>query len=163
MRNFHRSYGGFPCRVRIAGITSLDLVEWQAHQRKESGVHHACFARFTVLALRPWVGPGCRLHAASEDCRPCVHAWSDRSQGTWPESIPQHQRNEYNLQSLRHWLEVFIVRFFQTSQFKRSALPNGPTIGSGGALSPRSDWRAPSDATATVWLQELARRWPAQG
>lgn len=91
------------------------------------------------------------------------HAWSDRSQGTWPESIPQHQRNEYDLQSLRHWLEVFIVRFFQTSQFKRSALPNGPKIGSGGALSPRSDWRAPSDATATVWLQELARRWPAQG
>lgn len=88
------------------------------------------------------------------------HAWSDRSRGSWPAAIPQNQRREYDLKALRRWLEVFIVRFFQTSQFKRSAMPNGPKIGSGGALSPRSDWRAPSDATATVWLDELAQRWP---
>ena len=87
-------------------------------------------------------------------------AWSDRSRGSWPAAISQNQRREYDLMALRRWLEVFILRFFQTSQFKRSALPNGPKIGSGGALSPRSDWRAPSDATATVWLDELARRWP---
>jgi NAD+ synthase (glutamine-hydrolysing) len=85
------------------------------------------------------------------------HAWSDASRGTWPSAIPQQQRREYDLATLRRWLEVFIVRFFQTSQFKRSALPNGPKIGSGGALSPRSDWRAPSDATAAVWLDELAQ------
>ena len=88
------------------------------------------------------------------------HAWSDKSRGGWPAAIPQNQRREYDLKTLHQWLEVFILRFFQVSQFKRSALPNGPKIGSGGALSPRSDWRAPSDATATVWLDELARRWP---
>jgi NAD+ synthase (glutamine-hydrolysing) len=85
-------------------------------------------------------------------------AWADKSRGIWPDSV--QQRREYDLKTLHRWLEVFIVRFFQTSQFKRSALPNGPKIGSGGALSPRSDWRAPSDATATVWLDELAQRWP---
>ena len=50
---------------------------------------------------------------------------------------------------------AFLHRFSQLSQFKRSALPNGPKISSGGSLSPRGDWRAPSDATATVWLEEL--------
>lgn len=88
------------------------------------------------------------------------HAWSDKARGSWPAAVPQTQRLDYDLATLRHWLEVFIVRFFQTSQFKRSAMPNGPKIGSGGALSPRADWRAPSDATATVWLEELAQRWP---
>jgi len=88
------------------------------------------------------------------------HAWSDKSRGSWPNAVPQQQRREYDLKTLRSWLEVFIVRFFQTSQFKRSALPNGPKIASGGALSPRSDWRAPSDALATVWLDELAQQWP---
>ena len=49
---------------------------------------------------------------------------------------------------------VFLQRFF-ANQFKRSTLPNGPKIGSGGSLSPRGDWRAPSDASAEVWLAEL--------
>ena len=54
-----------------------------------------------------------------------------------------------------NWLRVFLYRFFELSQFKRSALPNGPKISSGGSLSPRGDWRAPSDATASVWIEEL--------
>ena len=64
-------------------------------------------------------------------------------------------RHAYDLPEIKHWLRVFLHRFFQLSQFKRSALPNGPKISSGGSLSPRGDWRAPSDATATVWLEEL--------
>ena len=64
-------------------------------------------------------------------------------------------RRAYPLAEIKHWLRVFLYRFFQLSQFKRSALPNGPKISSGGSLSPRGDWRAPSDATATVWLEEL--------
>ena len=70
-------------------------------------------------------------------------------------------RREYDRQSIHHWLEVFLKRFFQTSQFKRSAMPNGPKVGSGGSLSPRSDWRAPSDSPATTWLEELAGNVPA--
>jgi NAD+ synthase (glutamine-hydrolysing) len=66
-------------------------------------------------------------------------------------------RDKYALKEIRRWLEVFLRRFFQTSQFKRSALPNGPKVGSGGSLSPRGDWRAPSDGNAEAWLADLER------
>jgi NAD+ synthase (glutamine-hydrolysing) len=88
------------------------------------------------------------------------HAWSRRDRGLWPESIPASERREYDLPAIKHWLEVFLRRFFESSQFKRSAMPNGPKVGSGGSLSPRSDWRAPSDADAEVWLDELRSRVP---
>ncbi|MDQ6818179.1 MAG: NAD(+) synthase [Actinomycetota bacterium] len=83
------------------------------------------------------------------------HAWSDRARGGWPDLTPQDRRNEYSLAEIKHWLEEFLERFFHTSQFKRSAMPNAPKVGSGGSLSPRGDWRAPSDASATMWLAEL--------
>ncbi len=67
-----------------------------------------------------------------------------------------HGKDGYTLAEIRKWLQVFVSRFFQTSQFKRSALPNGPKVGSGGSLSPRGDWRAPSDGTAEAWLADLA-------
>ena len=63
--------------------------------------------------------------------------------------------NQYTLGEIKHWLSVFLDRFFRTSQFKRSAMPNAPKVGSGGSLSPRSDWRAPSDGSAVTWLEEL--------
>jgi NAD+ synthase (glutamine-hydrolysing) len=66
-------------------------------------------------------------------------------------------REDYSLPEIRKWLEVFLRRFFQTSQFKRSALPNGPKVGSGGSLSPRGDWRAPSDGNASAWLADLKK------
>ena len=87
-------------------------------------------------------------------------AWGDRNRGGWPDLIPAELRTAYSLEQIRHWLEVFLHRFFQTSQFKRSALPNAPKVGSGGSLSPRSDWRAPSDSQSTAWLQELRARVP---
>jgi NAD+ synthase (glutamine-hydrolysing) len=89
-------------------------------------------------------------------------AWSEAARGTWPDTVPADQRVAYDLAAIRHWLEVFLRRFFQTSQFKRSAMPNGPKVGSGGSLSPRSDWRAPSDSPATVWLDELRANVPAK-
>ncbi len=90
------------------------------------------------------------------------HAWRDRELGAWPDLIPLERRNEYALPEIKHWLEVFLRRFFQTSQFKRSAIPNAPKVGSGGSLSPRGDWRAPSDSTAAIWLRELAEGVPAE-
>jgi NAD+ synthase (glutamine-hydrolysing) len=66
-------------------------------------------------------------------------------------------KGEYGLAEIRKWLGVFLKRFFQTSQFKRSAMPNAPKVGSGGSLSPRGDWRAPSDGNAEVWLADLKR------
>ena len=83
------------------------------------------------------------------------HAWRDASVGAWPEDLPGDARVAYDLPTIRHWLEKFLYRFFTTSQFKRSAMPNGPKVSAGGALSPRGDWRAPSDGTATIWLDEL--------
>ncbi len=83
------------------------------------------------------------------------HAWKDLGEGVWPEGFPEDGKNRYDLVTIRMWLEKFLWRFFQFSQFKRSALPNGPKVSAGGALSPRGDWRAPSDAVADVWLTEL--------
>jgi len=88
------------------------------------------------------------------------NAWSDCNRGNWPDLLPPEKRHQYDLATIRKWLEVFLVRFFATSQFKRSALPNAPKVGSGGSLSPRGDWRAPSDAKADVWLEELKRNVP---
>ena len=88
------------------------------------------------------------------------HAWHDRQQGSWPDLIPVERRHAYDLAAIKRWLRVFLIRFFQTQQFKRSAIPNSPKVGSGGSLSPRGDWRAPSDSFATVWLDELERNVP---
>ncbi|HEV2098481.1 MAG TPA: NAD(+) synthase [Stellaceae bacterium] len=84
------------------------------------------------------------------------NAWSDLERGAWPANTPDAALRAYDLAEIKRWLRVFLLRFFQLSQFKRSALPNGPKISSGGSLSPRGDWRAPSDSAAAVWLEELA-------
>jgi NAD+ synthase (glutamine-hydrolysing) len=88
------------------------------------------------------------------------HAWSDAESGNWPPGFPQDKRPSYSLKEIRHWLQVFVQRFYSFSQFKRSALPNGPKVSHGGALSPRGDWRAPSDMSARVWLDEIDREVP---
>jgi NAD+ synthase (glutamine-hydrolysing) len=88
-------------------------------------------------------------------------AWGDARSGTWPDTVPAAERRDYDIAKICHWLEVFLRRFFQGSQFKRSAMPNGPKVGSGGSLSPRSDWRAPSDSPATAWIDELHANVPA--
>ncbi len=83
------------------------------------------------------------------------HAWRDPLLGEWPAGYPEAAKTAYDLPTIRHWLENFLRRFFGMSQFKRSAIPNGPKVSSGGALSPRGDWRAPSDGNASLWLDEL--------
>jgi len=90
-----------------------------------------------------------------------LHAWSDAEVGAWPPGFDEDRRTAYDLPTIRHWMEVFLQRFFGFSQFKRSALPNGPKVVAGGSLSPRSEWRAPSDGNARVWLDELHRNVPA--
>ena len=87
-------------------------------------------------------------------------AWEDAAQGEWPPGFPQEKRLAYDLPQIRHWMEVFLRRFFAFSQFKRSAMPNGPKVSAGGSLSPRGDWRAPSDGNAVAWLDELERNVP---
>ena len=90
-----------------------------------------------------------------------LHAWSDVASGEWPPGFPAERRRR-----LRHgahqaggW-RCSCQRFFGFSQFKRSALPNGPKVSAGGSLSPRGDWRAPSDGNARIWIEELEREVP---
>ncbi|MEH3129519.1 MAG: NAD(+) synthase [Mycolicibacterium neoaurum] len=88
------------------------------------------------------------------------HAWHDAERGHWPLGYPLDKRPEYSLAEIRRWLTVFAQRFYSFSQFKRSALPNGPKVSAGGALSPRGDWRAPSDMSARIWLTAIERDIP---
>ena len=86
-------------------------------------------------------------------------AWRDIDAGAWPQDIPPADRRAYDLVEIKRWLGLFLKRFF-ANQFKRSAMPNGPKLSSGGSLSPRGDWRMPSDASATAWLAELEAKVP---
>ena len=81
------------------------------------------------------------------------HAWKDKTKGLWPD-ISEDKRNSYTLKEIKKWLYVYLYRFFKTSQYKRSCVPNSPKVGSGGSLSPRGDYRAPSDSEADVWLKD---------
>jgi NAD+ synthase (glutamine-hydrolysing) len=85
------------------------------------------------------------------------HAWRDPEAGQWPPNFPDEKRNAYDVPEIKRWLELFCKRFFAFAQFKRSALPNGPKVSAGGSLSPRGDWRAPSDGSAAAWLRDLER------
>ena len=91
------------------------------------------------------------------------HAWHDAQAGYWPGNFPEGSRRAYTLAEIRHWMGVFLQRFFAFSQFKRSAMPNGPKVSAGGSLSPRGDWRAPSDGNARIWLAELHANVPDDG
>jgi NAD+ synthase (glutamine-hydrolysing) len=88
------------------------------------------------------------------------HAWHDADAGEWPPNYPHDRRIEFDLATIRRWLDVFVRRFF-ASQFKRSALPNGPKVSAGGTMSPRGDWRMPSDASPAAWLAELEANVPS--
>ena len=87
------------------------------------------------------------------------HAWAEVARGSWPPDYPVDRRRAYSLAEIKSWMELFLQRFF-THQFKRSASPNGPKVTAGGSLSPRGDWRAPSDANARAWLEELRENVP---
>ncbi len=86
--------------------------------------------------------------------------WSDATKGAWPTSVAEDDRGAYDLATIRRWLVVFVERFF-ANQFKRSALPNGPKVLPGGTMSPRGDWRMPSDVGAARWLADIEDNVPA--
>ena len=89
------------------------------------------------------------------------HAWRDIAAGLWPPNFPDDAKHAYTLADIKKWLGVFLYRFFEISQYKRSALPNSPKVVSGGSLSPRGDWRAPSDGNSRVWSDELEANVPS--
>ncbi|MES2948142.1 MAG: NAD(+) synthase [Pseudomonadota bacterium] len=81
-------------------------------------------------------------------------AWGERDKGAWPDGDSE-PRVEYQLSTIKQTLRTFVSRFFKGSQFKRTCVPNSPKVGSGGSLSPRGDWRAPSDSESAVWLSNV--------
>ena len=94
-----------------------------------------------------------------DDPTDVVGEWTSADERDVDDAV-QAARRAYDLAEIRKWLSVFLTRFFAFSQFKRSAMPNGPKISSGGSLSPRGDWRAPSDGNAAAWLAELEANVP---
>lgn len=82
-------------------------------------------------------------------------AFGEADAGMWPAGFPADERYAYDRETVVRWLRVFLGRYFGFAQFKRSAIPNGPKVSPAGSLSPRGDWRAPSDGNARAWLAEL--------
>ena len=128
-----------------------------ATQSTESLVGPYALHDFTLFhVLRYGFRPSKIAFLASE-------AWSDADASGWPPGFPDDARVAYDLPTIVRWLEVFLKRYFGFAQFKRSALPNGPKVSAAGSLSPRGDWRAPSDGNAQAWLDELRHALPELG
>jgi len=144
-------------RVILAQEISPELVpvaEGERPQSTEDVVGPYALQDFTLFHVLRYGFPPSRIAFLAR------HAWADAEAGDWPPGFDADGRRAYDLATIRHWLEVFCRRFFAFSQFKRSALPNGPKVVAGGSLSPRGEWRAPSDGNARVWLDELDRNVP---
>jgi NAD+ synthase (glutamine-hydrolysing) len=131
----------------------VPVAEGERPQSTEAKIGPYALQDFTLFHVLRYGFPPSRIAFLA------VHAWSDPDVGAWPPGF-DGVRTAYDLPTVRHWLEVFCQRFFGMSQFKRSAIPNGPKVVAGGALSPRGEWRAPSDGNARAWLAELDRNVP---
>lgn len=133
----------------LATEISPELVPGEATQRTEDVVGPYELQDFTLYyATRFGFSPAKIAFLA-------WRAWGDAARGPWPSAIAPSHRHAYDVATIKKWLGVFVTRFFESSQFKRSASPNGPKVSSGGSLSPRGDWRAPSDASAELWRNAL--------
>ena len=132
----------------VAGEISPELVPGDQVQATESFVGPYALQDFNLFHLTRYGFRPSKIAYLS------WNAWGDANRGAWPVNTPDAARRAYDLAEIKSWLKLFLRRFF-ANQFKRSAMPNGPKISSGGSLSPRGDWRMPSDASARVWLEEL--------
>ncbi|MGD9658774.1 MAG: NAD(+) synthase [Methylocystis sp.] len=133
----------------LATEISPELVPGETAQRTEATVGPYALQDFNLFyATRYGFAPAKIAFLA-------WRAWRHAAAGSWPTGVAEKDRVAYDLPTIKHWLGVFVKRFFEGSQFKRSALPNGPKVSSGGSLSPRGDWRAPSDSVADAWISSL--------
>jgi NAD+ synthase (glutamine-hydrolysing) len=150
-RQFDDAVGDVLGRILLTEI-SPELVPGEVLQSTQSRVGPYALQDFTLFYVLRYGFPPSKIGFLA------WHAWREVHGGAaWPPGFPEAEHVEYDLPEIRKWLEVFCRRFFAFAQFKRSALPNGPKVAAGGALSPRGDWRAPSDGNANVWLAELDR------
>ena len=133
----------------LATEISPELVPGEARQRTEDTVGPYALQDFNLYYTTRYGFAPAKIAFLA------WRAWRHASAGSWPAGIAQEDKIAYDLSTIKHWLGVFVKQFFEGSQFKRSALPNGPKVSSGGSLSPRGDWRAPSDSVADAWLSSL--------
>ncbi|PPD02642.1 MAG: NAD(+) synthase [Methylocystis sp.] len=133
----------------LATEISPELVPGEARQRTEDTVGPYALQDFNLYYTTRYGFAPAKIAFLA------WRAWRHASAGSWPAGIAQEDKIAYDLSTIKHWLGVFVKRFFEGSQFKRSASPNGPKVSSGGSLSPRGDWRAPSDSVADAWLSSL--------
>ncbi|MFC8504569.1 NAD(+) synthase [Pedococcus sp. NPDC057267] len=131
----------------------VPVAEGEAMQSTEDAVGPYALNDFTLYHVLRWG------YRPSKIAFLALHAWADADAGEWPVGFPEDRRTAYDLATIRRWEEAFLTRFF-ANQFKRSALPNGPKVVAGGSLSPRGDWRMPSDVTGRAWLEELRANVP---
>ncbi|WP_114854171.1 NAD(+) synthase [Brachybacterium sp. YJGR34] len=122
-------------------------------QSTEDSIGPYALHDFTLYhVLRRGYGPAKIAYLAHQ-------TWGDLDAGEWPPGYAAADQRAYSRAEIKHWLTVFTRRFF-SNQFKRSALPNAPKVLAGGSLSPRGDWRMPSDATSRAWLAQIEREVP---
>jgi NAD+ synthase (glutamine-hydrolysing) len=140
-------------RAILATEISPELIPGETAQSTESSVGPYALQDFNLYYLTRYGFRPSKIAYLS------WNAWRDAKAGAWPMNTPETAVRAYDLPEIKKWLKLFLQRFF-ANQFKRSAMPNGPKISSGGSLSPRGDWRMPSDASARVWLEELERGVP---
>ncbi|PPD22340.1 MAG: NAD(+) synthase, partial [Methylocystis sp.] len=133
----------------LATEISPELVPGEARQRTEDTVGPYALQDFNLYYTTRYGFAPAKIAFLA------WRAWRHASAGSWPAGIAQEDKIAYDLSTIKHWLGVFVKRFFEGSQFKRSAMPNGPKVSSGGSLSPRGDWRAPSDSVADAWVSSL--------
>lgn len=157
------------------------LIAWVAEQEEVSKPARRVLARILATEISPELvppGPDGKLQSTEDTIGPYelhdFNLYHTTRRGLGPAKVAylfaqawsadttvSHEGGKYPMQEILDWQQAFLRRFFLTSQFKRTAVPNGPKVGSGGSLSPRGDWRAPSDSSAAPWLEELerARAW----
>lgn len=173
----HMSHYNVNCSVPKTLVRYL--IEWVADKEADPATQ-AVLRRILAAKISPELVPGEDLDEPEQDTEATIgpYALHDFSlyyitrRGYGPAKVAflamqawadggSKDEGAYTDQEILRWLRVFVERFFATTQFKRSAIPNGPKVGSGGSLSPRGDWRAPSDNDAGAWIAEMdaVERW----
>jgi NAD+ synthase (glutamine-hydrolysing) len=141
------------------------LVRWAALNEFEADARRTLLD-IVATEISPELLPACASGTSSQSTERVIGPYELHDfflfqflrYGATPEKIlflAQHAKFDrpYTIDELKHWLEMFIRRFF-ANQFKRSCMPDGPKVGTI-SLSPRGDWRMPSDARADEWLRWL--------
>ena len=155
-------FAGETRRGAAGDLEHRDLARADPGEARRGAAEHGEVGRpVRAAGLQPLLHAAFRVRTV-QDRVPGPPRLARRRRRGWPPAFPPERRRAYDIAVIRQWLVVFVKRFFGFAQFKRSAMPNGPKVSHGGSLSPRGDWRAPSDGNAAVWLADIEKNVPTQ-